>query len=194
MRVEYPGAICHVMDRGDRREDICVNLVVEGNSNGYLKTACHYVHLNPVRAHLLGTEDRLLAYPWSSFVWYLAVPEHRPGWLRVDRLLGEHGIAQESAAGREEFERQMEAGRLEEAEEPNHLADQVDCGPGADWHDQRRQGCGPSFGPETTPRQICQNQRTMRTTRIPIYVSHAGGRRRTREQLPLRLERGTACF
>jgi hypothetical protein len=25
MRVEYPGAICHVMDRGDRREDIFVN-------------------------------------------------------------------------------------------------------------------------------------------------------------------------
>ena len=22
MRVEYPGAICHVMDRGERREDI----------------------------------------------------------------------------------------------------------------------------------------------------------------------------
>ena len=25
MRVEYPGAIYHVMDRGDRREDIFVN-------------------------------------------------------------------------------------------------------------------------------------------------------------------------
>jgi hypothetical protein len=25
MRVEYPGAICHVMDRGDRREDIFVD-------------------------------------------------------------------------------------------------------------------------------------------------------------------------
>jgi hypothetical protein len=82
-----------------------------------LKTACDYVHLNPVRAHLLGPEERLLAYPWSSFGWYLAAPEHRPGWMRVDRLLGEHGIEQDSAAGRQEFERRMEARRLEEVDE-----------------------------------------------------------------------------
>ena len=192
MRVEYPGAIYHVMDRGDRREDIFVNdvdrqdllktlaeacqktawqvhayclmrnhfhlvvetpdanlvegmrwllsaytirlnhrqklfghvfsgrykaLIVEGSGSGYLKTACDYVHLNPVRAHLLGTDERLLAYPWSSFGWYLAAPEHRPGWVRVDRLLGEHGIQQDSPAGRQEFERHMEARRLEEADE-----------------------------------------------------------------------------
>ena len=49
-------------------------LVVEGSGNGYLKTACDYLHLNPVRAHLLGTKDRLLAYPWSSFAWYLSAP------------------------------------------------------------------------------------------------------------------------
>ena len=41
--------------------------LVEGSGNGYLRTACDYVHLNPVRAHLLNSEDRLLAYPWSSF-------------------------------------------------------------------------------------------------------------------------------
>ena len=92
-------------------------LIVEGSGNGYLKTACDYVHLNPVRAHLLGSEERLLAYPWSSFGWYLAAPDHRPGWMRVDRLLGEHGIQQDSAAGRQEFERHMEARRLEEADE-----------------------------------------------------------------------------
>jgi len=78
-------------------------LLVEGSGNGYLKTACDYVHLNPVRAGLVGKEDRLLAYPWSSLVWYLAAPEHRPNWIRVDRLLGEHGIQQDAAAGRQEF-------------------------------------------------------------------------------------------
>jgi hypothetical protein len=31
-----------------------------------------------------------------------------PRAMRVDRLLGEHGIGQDSAAGRQEFERQME--------------------------------------------------------------------------------------
>jgi hypothetical protein len=37
MRVEYPGAICHVMDRGDRREDIFVNDV--GDDPGKLAMA-----------------------------------------------------------------------------------------------------------------------------------------------------------
>ena len=62
LRIEYPGAIYHVM----------------------IKTVCDYVHLNPVRAGLLGGGERLLSYPWSSLGWYLAVPKHRPGWLRVD--------------------------------------------------------------------------------------------------------------
>src|SRR4051812_11060561 len=92
-------------------------LMVEGSGNGYLKTACDYVHLNPARAKLLAPEDRLLAYPWSSWLWYLAAPEHRPAWVRVDRLLGEHGIAQDTPAGRHELERRMEARRLEEEDE-----------------------------------------------------------------------------
>ena len=94
-------------------------LLVEGSGNGYLKTACDYVHLNPTRAGLLGQEDRLLAYPWSSFGWYLAAPEHRPGWIRVDRLLGEHGIQEDSPAGRQEFERHLEVRRQEEEAEPD---------------------------------------------------------------------------
>lgn len=192
MRLEYPGAVYHVMSRGDRRENIYVDdvdrqdflktlaeacqkadwqvhayclmpnhfhlvvetpnanlvegmhwllstytirlnhrhqmtghlfsgrykaLVVEGNGSGYLKTVCDYVHLNPARANLLGTEDRLLSYPWSSLVWYVAAREHRPGWMRVDRLLGEHGIGEDSASGRQQFEGRMEARRLEEADE-----------------------------------------------------------------------------
>ena len=138
MRVEYPGAIYHLMSRGDRRENIFLDdvdrhdfiktlaeacqktgfqvhayclmrnhyhlvvetpnanlvagmawlqstytnrlnrrhqlfghvfsgryksLLIDGSGTGYLKTACDYVHLNPVRAGLLKAEDRLLAYP-----------------------------------------------------------------------------------------------------------------------------------
>ncbi len=189
IRVEYPGAIYHILSRGDRREDIYLDdvdrqdflktlaeccqktgfqvhayclmrnhfhlvvetpnanlvagmrwllssytirlngrhklsghvfsgrykaIVVEGSGNGYLRRACDYVHLNPVRAGLLGREERLLEYPWSSLAWYLAAPEHRPGWMRVDRLLGEHGIQKDTACGREQFERQMERRRTEE--------------------------------------------------------------------------------
>lgn len=191
VRVEYPGAVYHVMSRGDQREDIFLdeldrhdflktlaeacqktdwqvhtyglmrnhyhvvletpnaNLVsglawlqstytirlnnrhrltghvlsgrykaqlVEGSGNGYLRTACDYVHLNPVRAKLLASEDRLLAYPWSSFPLYLAAPEHRPRWLRTDRLLGEHGIQQDTPLSRQEFERRLERRRLEEVD------------------------------------------------------------------------------
>ena len=91
--------------------------LVEGSGNGYLRTACDYAHLNPVRAGLLKPEERLLAYPWSSLGYYLAAPEHRPGWVRVDRLLGEHGLGSDTAAARQEFERRMEARRLEPGDE-----------------------------------------------------------------------------
>src|SRR5467141_2298862 len=192
LRVEYPGAMYHIMSRGDRREDIFLNDVdrqdflktlaeacqktdwqvhsyclmrnhyhlvletpnanlisgmawlqstytirlnhrqklfghvfsgrykaqmVEGSGSGYLRTACDYVHLNPVRAGLLRADERLLAYPWSSLGYYLAAPQHRPRWMRVDRLLGEHGLPQDGAAARQDFDRRMEAQRLEPGDE-----------------------------------------------------------------------------
>src|SRR5438105_13056097 len=58
--------------------------LVDGSGNGYLRTACDYVHLNPVRAGLLRADERLLAYPWSSFGYYLA--ETAPG-IRQQPLL-----------------------------------------------------------------------------------------------------------
>jgi len=64
-------------------------LVVEGSGNGYLRTVCDYVHLNPVRAKLLPPEVALESYSWSSYPEYLKPAGQRPGWLRVDRLLGE---------------------------------------------------------------------------------------------------------
>ena len=88
-------------------------LVVDGKG-GYLRTVCDYVHLNPVRAELIEGQARLLEYPWSSFGSYLAAREHRPAWLRVDRLLGEHGIHGDTQKGREQFERRMEARRGQE--------------------------------------------------------------------------------
>ena len=88
--------------------------LVEGSGNGYLKTACDYVHLNPVRARMLPPQDRLLAYPWSSLGAYVAASEHRPFWVRVDRLLGEHAIQEDSTSGRRQFEERMEARRIEE--------------------------------------------------------------------------------
>src|ERR1017187_1561488 len=40
-----------------------------------------------------------------------------PRAMRMGRLVGEHGIGQHSAAGRQEFERQMERRRLEALDE-----------------------------------------------------------------------------
>jgi REP element-mobilizing transposase RayT len=91
--------------------------MVEGSGNGYLRTACDYVHLNPVRAGLLGAREQLTAYPWSSLMWYAAAPAYRPSWIRVDRLLGEHGLGVDSAHARQEFQRRMEKRRLEETDE-----------------------------------------------------------------------------
>ena len=107
-------------------------LVVDGSANGYLRAVCDYVHLNPVRAKLLRAEQRLLEYPWSSFGSYLAAKAHRPAWLRADRLLGEHGIQEDTAAGRRQFERRMEARRAPAAD-------------AAEWKPIRRGWClGPA--------------------------------------------------
>jgi REP element-mobilizing transposase RayT len=88
-------------------------LAVDGSGDGYLKTACDYVHLNPARAQLLGPEQPLSDFAWSSYPLYLGAPRQRPDWLRVDRLLGEWGIPKDSAAGRREFGRGMERRRRE---------------------------------------------------------------------------------
>jgi REP element-mobilizing transposase RayT len=85
--------------------------IVDGSGTGYLKTVCDYVHLNPVRAKLIRQEQPLRAYAWSSWPEYLKVPSQRPAWLRVDRLLGEYGIPQDSAAVRRRMEDALEARR-----------------------------------------------------------------------------------
>src|ERR1035437_8512567 len=90
-------------------------LVVEGSGNGYLRTVCDYVHLNPVRAKLLPAEVALESYRWSSYPEYLKPASGRPGWLRVDRLLGEKGISGDTEAGRGQFASLMERRRGEES-------------------------------------------------------------------------------
>jgi putative transposase len=187
LRVQYPGAIYHLMSRGDRREPIfkddqdrtrfleclagaCAKtgwqvhawclmanhfhlvietpqanlvvgmkwllgtytgrfnrrhkvfghlfsgrykaLIVDGSGSGYLKTVCDYVHLNPLRAHLIRPEEPLTRYPWSSLPAYLGSPGKRPAWLRVDRLLGEYGIPKDSPAGRRHLAATLEERRV----------------------------------------------------------------------------------
>jgi REP element-mobilizing transposase RayT len=189
LRVEYPGAVYHVLNRGDRREPIfqtdqdrvlfldtlaeacqktgwqvhalCLMpnhfhlvvetpnanlvagmrwflgtytsrfnrrhklfghlfsgrykaLIVDGGGTGYLKTVCDYVHLNPARAGLLAPEQKLSHYRWSSYPAYLLAARQRPRWLRVNRLLGEHGLPCDTPSARREFALRMEARRAAE--------------------------------------------------------------------------------
>jgi putative transposase len=96
-------------------------LIVDGSGNGYLKTVCDYVHLNPARAKLIAPKRKLADFRWSSYRAYLLPARKRPAWLRVDRLLGEHGIPKDSSAGRRELALRMEAGRQEQPEQWEHV-------------------------------------------------------------------------
>jgi len=87
------------------------SLVVDGSGDGYLRTVCDYVHLNPVRAKLLKPEEPLRSYGWSSYPEYLKRAGRRVAWLRVDRVLGEMGIRKDDAAGRQHYAQAMEARR-----------------------------------------------------------------------------------
>ena len=92
--------------------------LIDERSEGYLRCACDYVHLNPRRAGLIAVGEPLESYPWSTYPAYLR-PGGRPEWLRVDRLLGEHGLERDTAASRREFARRM---KTMEAEAPEHDA------------------------------------------------------------------------
>ena len=92
------------------------SLVVDSSGNGYLRTVCEYVHLNPIRAKLLKPGQSLREYRWSSYPAY--VSSKRVEWLRVDRLLGEMGIPKDSAAGRRAF-----AGRMQECASQENTED-----------------------------------------------------------------------
>ena len=87
------------------------SLIADGSGDGYLRTVCDDVHLNPVRAKLLPPEAALQDYRWSSYPEYLQQAGQRPVWLRVDRVLGELGIGRDDVAGRRRFAQAMEERR-----------------------------------------------------------------------------------
>jgi putative transposase len=89
------------------------SLLIDGTTPGYLRTVCDYVHLNPVRAKLLGTRERLQKHRWSSYASYLKSRQRREPWLRCDRLFAEHGLVKESRRSRLEFGRRMEQRRVQ---------------------------------------------------------------------------------
>jgi REP element-mobilizing transposase RayT len=103
--------------------------VIDERSPGYLRVACDYVHLNPVRARLVPPGERLESYRWSSYGDYLRRGKERPAWLRVDRLLGEYGATADNAGARRRFSLAMEA-RCAEERTGNRFASAAALGAG----------------------------------------------------------------
>jgi hypothetical protein len=89
-------------------------LVVDGSGDGYLRTVCEYVHLNPVRAKLVQAEQPLSTYRWSGYVEYLKRPQQRVNWLRADRVFREMRIRRDDTNGRRRFAAWLEERRGQE--------------------------------------------------------------------------------
>ena len=84
--------------------------LIDGRSPGYLRRACDYTHLNPVRARLVGVQNKLESYRWSSYPAYRR-PKLRPDWMRFDRLLGEHGLIEDTIESRRELDESVNQSR-----------------------------------------------------------------------------------
>lgn len=83
---------------------------VEAEDGTYFQTTSDYIHLNPVRAGLLGEGKPLMDYPWSSFPALAGVPGKRPGWLCGDWVLNQG----DTAGGRAVYRKAMEQRAAEE--------------------------------------------------------------------------------
>ena len=83
---------------------------------GYVGTVLDYLHLNPVRAGIVGrrTGKSLLNYRWSSLTGaYLCSPRQRPQWANVEMAFSLFGL-KDSAAGRRQFLERLELRAREE--------------------------------------------------------------------------------
>ena len=88
-------------------------LPVDPVEGSYLRTVADYIHLNPAKAKLIEPEQLLKSYPWSSWPLYLSPPSSRSAWLRVDRVMGEHGLSRDTSRMRRELEKRLEYRRKE---------------------------------------------------------------------------------
>jgi putative transposase len=87
-------------------------VLVDSEEEGYFAALSDYIHLNPVRAGIVGLEDRLFDYRWSSYPWY-AAGVGRPSWFEPGRVLGELGLADDKT-GRRAYAERMRRRAVEE--------------------------------------------------------------------------------
>ena len=82
-------------------------MVVDPEERGYFAVLSDYIHLNPVRAGLVGPGQRPYDFRWNSDPGYVS-GRGRPGWQATERVLGELGLP-DSAAGRRACAERMRA-------------------------------------------------------------------------------------
>ena len=78
-------------ERGHLYQGRYKSVIIDPGDSAYFRTACDYVHLNPVRARLAGADDSvsLGEYRWSSS-WYLSRPlSEIPSWLSLGCIVEE---------------------------------------------------------------------------------------------------------
>ncbi len=85
---------------------------VDPEEAGYFALLSDYIHLNPVRARMIGLEQRLFDYRWSSYRHYVSAKD-RPRWFEAERVLGELGLG-DDAAGRRAYGERMRERAVEE--------------------------------------------------------------------------------
>jgi len=79
-------------------------IVIDPEDATYFISVGNYIHLNPVRAGLIGgPPNKLRQYRWSSYPLYLESPKRRPPWLVVSRLMNFCGC-QDRQGDRKRFE------------------------------------------------------------------------------------------
>jgi len=117
--------------RFNRRHRLCGHLfqgrykaiIVDSEDGGYFARLSDYIHLNPVRAGIVGLKQRLFDYHWSSYPLYAARKE-RPEWFEPKRVLGELGL-EDSVAGRRRYAERMRQRAVEERAGKNQGQNEV---------------------------------------------------------------------
>lgn len=86
------------------------SIVIDPSDAVYFRTACNYVHLNPVRARLAGPADTISLgeYRWSSSWYLLRQLSKTPEWLTLGRIVEENTAQSDGLHARKLYLRYLE--------------------------------------------------------------------------------------
>ena len=86
------------------------SIVIDPSDPVYFRTACNYIHLNPVRARLAGTPDTVSMgeYRWSSSWYLLRNLSKTPEWLSLGRIVEENTFQPDGLRARKLYLRCLE--------------------------------------------------------------------------------------